>query len=54
MLAYMKDGRFEFSDVKDNKKMQKVFEGAGFCAWLPAFLYVDYRQKRKRVLFFTK
>ena len=28
MLAYMKNGRFEFSDVKDNKKMQKVFEGA--------------------------
>ena len=26
MLAYMKNGRFEFSDVKDNKKMQKVFE----------------------------
>ena len=25
MLAYTKDGRFEFSDVKDNKKMQKVF-----------------------------
>ena len=28
MMAYMKNGRFEFSDVKDNKKMQKVFEGA--------------------------
>ena len=28
MLAYMKNGRFEFSDVKDSKKMQKVFEGA--------------------------
>ncbi len=28
MLAYLKNGRFEFSDVKDNKKMQKVFEGA--------------------------
>ena len=25
MLAYTKDGRFEFSDVKNNKKMQKVF-----------------------------
>lgn len=25
MLAYTKDGRFEFSDVKDNKKIQKVF-----------------------------
>ena len=25
MLAYTKDGRFEVSDVKDNKKMQKVF-----------------------------
>ncbi|MCR4960501.1 MAG: hypothetical protein K6A74_03535 [Lachnospiraceae bacterium] len=28
MLAYMKNGRFGFSDVKDSKKMQKVFEGA--------------------------
>ncbi len=28
MLAYMKNGRFEFSNVNDNKKMQMVFEGA--------------------------
>jgi ABC-type Fe3+ transport system permease subunit len=25
MLAYTKDGRFEFSDIKDNAKMQKTF-----------------------------
>lgn len=25
MLAYTKGGRFDFSDIKDNKKMQKVF-----------------------------
>jgi len=28
MLAYTKNGRFEFSDVKDNTKMQSVFAGA--------------------------
>ncbi|MCR4641227.1 MAG: hypothetical protein K5697_04250, partial [Lachnospiraceae bacterium] len=28
MLAYTKNGRFEFSDVKDNTKMQKIFDGA--------------------------
>ena len=25
MMAYSKSGRFEFSDVKDNSKMQKIF-----------------------------
>jgi len=30
MLAYTKDGRFKFSDVKDNKKMQKVFSSMSF------------------------
>ena len=25
MLAYTKDGRFDFSDIKDNSKMQKTF-----------------------------
>ena len=25
MLAYTKDGRFDFSDIKDNTKMQKTF-----------------------------
>ena len=25
MLAYTKDGRFDFSDIKDNAKMQKTF-----------------------------
>ncbi len=25
MLAYTKDGRFDFSDIKDNEKMQKTF-----------------------------
>jgi hypothetical protein len=25
MLAYMKNGKFEFSDVKDNEKMKRVF-----------------------------
>jgi len=30
MLAYTKDGRFKFSDVKDNKKMQKVFASMAF------------------------
>ena len=25
MLAYTKDGRFEFLDIKDNAKMQKTF-----------------------------
>ncbi len=28
MLAYMKNGKFEFSDVKDNEKMKRVFDGA--------------------------
>ena len=28
MLAYMKNGKFDFSDVKDNEKMKRVFEGA--------------------------
>lgn len=28
MLAYMKNGKFEFSDVKDNEKMKRVFAGA--------------------------
>ncbi len=28
MLAYTRNGRFEFSDVKDNTKMHSVFEGA--------------------------
>ena len=53
MLAYMKNGRFEFSDVKDDKKMQKVFEGASlkqielamlvgvFALFLAAFGYID-------------
>jgi len=53
MLAYMKNGRFEFSDVKDNKKMQKVFEGASlkqielamlvgvFSLFLAAFGYIS-------------
>ncbi len=52
MLAYMKNGRFEFSDVKDDKKMQKVFEGASlkqielamllgvFALFLAAFGYI--------------
>ena len=51
-MAYMKNGRFEFSDVKDNKKMQKVFEGASlkqlelamligvFALFLTAFGYI--------------
>jgi hypothetical protein len=30
MLAYTKDGRFKLSDVKDNKKMQKVFSSMSF------------------------
>ncbi len=25
MLAYTRDGRFDFSDIKDNDKMQKIF-----------------------------
>ncbi len=25
MLAYTKEGRFDFSDIKDNEKMQKIF-----------------------------
>ena len=53
MMAYMKNGRFEFSDVKDNKKMQKVFEGASlkqielamlsgvFALFLAAFGYIS-------------
>lgn len=53
MLAYMKNGRFDFSDVKDNKKMQKVFEGASlkqielailigvFALFMTAFGYID-------------
>ena len=28
MMAYTKNGRFEFSDVKDNAKMQRIFDGA--------------------------
>ncbi len=52
MLAYMKNGRFEFSDVKNNNKMQKVFEGASlkqielamlagvFALFLAAFGYI--------------
>ncbi|MCR4845753.1 MAG: hypothetical protein K5865_03350, partial [Eubacterium sp.] len=28
MLAYMKSGRFDFSDVKDNEKIKRVFDGA--------------------------
>ena len=52
MLAYMKNGRFSFSDVKDNKRMQKVFEGASlkqielamligvFALFLAAFGYI--------------
>ena len=28
MLAYMKSGRFNFSDVKDNERMKRIFDGA--------------------------